>query len=637
LELCCGTGAALVQCAVRGAVCLGIDISPEAIVRATSRARAAGVTDRCRFVVADCLTLDATQILTAAEAGGLGGAPFDLAFDFCGLQELWAVDADVAATLLAGCLREGAEVLVVEGNANERRVYDGGATSLTCAELVSALPPPAFALVYLRECRFEGEGDPPLAWRACFRRTTALLPLRDTGEDPRASRSEVSVDSRGSATRIVLRRDSATGAPRLLAPFRGPDASAPTVVARRIRGADAAPPRPPDFDSDAIDAALSVDGSVAPSECGSDVTSAFAGADGFENIALSRAAAARAERARAEGDVPWVRWWDRRAAAYDRFWHAQPVLQRRAARIAHAALEWVEVDPARPVVAVDLAAGSGAAAWELARAVRWQGASLRAELVEPSHAMAALARARAASGRLGPRGAATVWQLPVERCAERLPARLVGAADIALCSAALHCLNEHDVFEAAAALLRPGGALVLDLAAEAYVEMPAWAAGAAGSDVWVPAVHDALAAAGQDLSVDVLDVPSRPPPRPHVGAAALAAAAAAAGLRLTTCDVASDLVAGDFFVAARAVSSSWLADSFARVGDSAAASRQARAAGILDAARRAAATRAALATALVVVVKPESGSGASPEALGSANSNNAAARAICALTNNHFV
>jgi len=478
LELCCGTGAALVYFAVRGAVCLGIDVAPDSVARATARAQAAGVADRCRFIIADCLTLEATQILTAAETGGLGAEPFDLAFDCRGLQELWAADADAAAALLAGCLCEGAEVLVVEGNANEPRAYDGGDTSLTCAELVSSLPPPAFALVHLRECRFDGEGDPPpLAWRARFRRTAAPPPPRYASEDTRASRSEVSVGSRSSTARAASRLDSEAGAPRLIAPACNPNARIPTVVARHIRGVDAALPRPPDYDSDAIDAALSVDGSVAPSECGSDVTSAFAGADGFENIALSRAAAARAERARAEGDVPWVRWWDRRATAYDRLWAAQPVLQRRAARVAHTALEWVGVNQARPVVVVDLAAGSGTAAWELARAVRCQGASLRAELVEPSHAMAALARARAASGSLGPRGAATVWQLPVERCAERLPARLVGSADIALCSAALNYLNEHDVFEAAAALLRPGGALVLDLAAEdhssvmAYIDM----------------------------------------------------------------------------------------------------------------------------------------------------------------------
>jgi hypothetical protein len=87
---------------------------------------------------------------------------------------------------------------------------------------------------------------------------------------------------------------------------------------------------------DAVDAALSVDGSVAPSDCGSDATSAFAGSDGFENIAASRAAAARAERAVAEGDVPWVRYWDARAAAYDALLDAQPVLRRRIARVAQA-------------------------------------------------------------------------------------------------------------------------------------------------------------------------------------------------------------------------------------------------------------------------------------------------------------
>ena len=52
--------------------------------------------------------------------------------------------------------------------------------------------------------------------------------------------------------------------------------------------------------------------------------------------------------------------------------------------------------------------------------------------------MAALARARAARGPLAKSGAgnATVWQIPVERCAERLPTRLLGHVDVATCSAA---------------------------------------------------------------------------------------------------------------------------------------------------------------------------------------------------------
>ena len=235
---------------------------------------------------------------------------------------------------------------------------------------------------------------------------------------------------------------------------------------------------------DAIDAAMSVDGSLAPSECGSDATSAFAGADGFENIALSRAAAARAERARREGDVPWVRWWERRANAYDALLKAQPALKRLARRVARAALEWSTLQNPSflkagqpPLVAVDLAAGAGLCAWSLAHELRRRAnggtqqrtaadeqrsnntpaknfdarshRALRCELVEPSHSMAALARARAAHARLGGAGGATVWQIPVERCHERLPARLLGAVDVATCSASMQCLNEHDVSPAA--------------------------------------------------------------------------------------------------------------------------------------------------------------------------------------------
>ena len=155
---------------------------------------------------------------------------------------------------------------------------------------------------------------------------------------------------------------------------------------------------------------------------------------------------------------PWVRWWDRRANAYDALLDAQPALRAGAARVARAALAWRRgaADPSRPLVAVDLAAGAGDCAWALRDLLGRGGARL--ELVEPGHAMAALARSRAAGRARG--AAATVWQIPVERCAERLPARLLGAVDVATCSAALPCINEHDVFEAAAALLKPGGASI---------------------------------------------------------------------------------------------------------------------------------------------------------------------------------
>lgn len=53
LELACGTGDAAVWLAGRGLDVHGVDVSPVAVARATARAAAAGVADRCRFTVWD--------------------------------------------------------------------------------------------------------------------------------------------------------------------------------------------------------------------------------------------------------------------------------------------------------------------------------------------------------------------------------------------------------------------------------------------------------------------------------------------------------------------------------------------------------------------------------------------------------
>ena len=406
-QLGCGAGVDCVCLAAAGCrLVVGVDADGAALAEARRRAARAEVADRCLFVEADPLAVAADELLERAaafeRARGRGAAAawrFDAAVDRRGLERLWARDADGAARLLAGLLRPGAEVFSLSGNANEYRPYADGAASLTCAELCSCLPPPCFELRSLRECRFDGPAalaPPPLAWRAVFRRTPAAWAAPDPGDGdddgasgtPTAASARASTSGGGSLRK--LRRDEP---PRLLQKRR----ERPVVARKVSRVPLPLDARPADYDSDAIDAALSVDGSVAPSECGSDATSAFAGADGFENIAASRAAAARAERARAEGDVPWVRWWDRRAQAYDRLVASQPILQELCDRVARAALRWAPApaNPRQPLVAVDLAAGAGHTAWALARHCR---RPVRAELVEPSHAMAALARARRAAG-----------------------------------------------------------------------------------------------------------------------------------------------------------------------------------------------------------------------------------------------
>jgi hypothetical protein len=128
-------------------------------------------------------------------------------------------------------------------------------------------------------------------------------------------------------------------------------------------------------------------------------------------------------------------------------------LQRVQAALDAASIDGAGAAADRPIVAVDLAAGGGACGWALAALVNARGRRIQLEVVEPAHAMAARARAHAAALD-GVRATATIWQIPVERCAERLPARCLGAADVCVCSAALDAVNEHDVFEAASCLRR---------------------------------------------------------------------------------------------------------------------------------------------------------------------------------------
>lgn len=607
VEIGCGTGASALYLAQHGAaLVVGVDISRVAIEKATKRGE--GVPN-LRFVEADALYTSAVDL----------GCPegFDAALDCRGFQMLWAVDADLAATALARLVKKGGVVVTVAGNANEFR---NEGTSLTCAELVGSLCAPTFSLVSLVETRFDAGGDDelaPLAWRAVFTRT----------HDDALLGGQKSARARVSAHRASTAQDSPTSSASRKLVRKSNRRTEPPVIARKLTSFalddDSGGNNSTTNMDDAVDAALSVDGSVAPSDCGSESTHYTQG-DGFENIAASRAAAARAERARQEGDVPWVRWWDRRSQAYDLLLASQPVLGRLARRVATNALHWAFnsdsmlgdddrlVAPSKQdhdrhddevvVRAVDLAAGSGVCTWALADVVA-DKAVVRADLVEPSHSMAALARARACKPGLS----ATVWQIPAERSHDRLPARLAGSVDLVACSSGMDYLNYHDVFEVAAALLRPGGALAFDLGPECYEAT-------ANDDLacsWVPAVRAALDARGL---LDLLDpdhvdaiiarVKSKPPLRPPCSASNIAAAAAAAGLRLAKCDIAKDHVAGDFFVAHRAMSTSWLAEPFAGMPPEDA--KHLRSVVLLDAASRAARNAITLRTALFVLVKPAS-------------------------------
>mmetsp|Transcript_2637 Transcript_2637/g.7925 ORF Transcript_2637/g.7925 Transcript_2637/m.7925 type:complete len:814 (+) Transcript_2637:955-3396(+) len=685
VELCCGTGASCVFLAQEGASrVVGYDVSGVAVSRARERAKRAGVEGRCSF--------ERVDVTTNFFFENFGNLPphlqFDLAFDCQGFEILCSRDSERAGDVAARLVRDGGRFLTIAGNAHEFRNYDGGATSLSVPELVGALCPP-FSLLSLAETRFDGgefvssaskEDDDdlatttdqdrkddvvlsrprtrvvpddddddehiqkmaPLAWRALFVKKHGGS-ATTSDHSPTSSRSSTMrrkqvVDDEEHRQHQEKNSDKSTSTSRSEKP--------PEIFARQLTTAVVQT-----FDhSDAVDAALSVDGSVAPSDHGSD---ALLAADGFENIALSRERAARQERARLEGDVPWVKFWEKRAGAYDALVSAQPVLFRLAARVARAALVYAsscssdtsscwslqELDDELPqrqqqqrattttttrvlfrknpphfhflkqqqLVAVDLAAGFGACALALADALaelspegRW---SLRVDLVEPAHSMAALARARLAKLRARhPRSQGCVYQIPVERCHERLSSRRHAAVDVVTCSAAIDCLNYYDVLEAAAALLRPGGALAFDLSADSYEETSDDVSDVDGA--WVPCVLAALRDRGVEATTE--DVLSHTGPskarRSPLSASAIAAAANAAGLRLACCDVAKDQVPCDFFIAHKAISTSWLSEPFSDMPRSDA--KHLRNVVVLDAAKRAAHSTTVLTTVVVVVVKP---------------------------------
>ena len=321
-----------------------------------------------------------------------------------------------------------------------------GALLVPAAAVLRAAEPPR---VPLR--RAGGAGAAALAWRAVFRRTPAAWAAPDPGDgdDDGASGTPAAASARASASGggslRKLRRDEP---PRLLQKRRERP-----VVARKVSRV----PLPLDARR-RLDSERST-GAVRrrvrrPEQCGSDATSSFAGADGFENIAASRRRPPSG-RARAEGDVPGCAGGTggpRPTTASSR----AADLQELCDRVARAALRWAPApaNPRQPLVAVDLAAGAGP---RLGARAALPAARARGLVEQPRHG-GARARARRAAGPRRRDGVA----VPVERCAERLPARCA-ARRTASRAAALSQINEHDVLEAAAALLKPGGCLVLDL------------------------------------------------------------------------------------------------------------------------------------------------------------------------------
>jgi len=99
LDFACGNGENGILCANAGAEVIGIDISPEGVENANANARAAGVSDRCRFEVMD------------GERMNFSDNQFDVAVEYGALHH---VDLDVAMRELARVLKPGGAMICTE-------------------------------------------------------------------------------------------------------------------------------------------------------------------------------------------------------------------------------------------------------------------------------------------------------------------------------------------------------------------------------------------------------------------------------------------------------------------------------------------------------------------------------------------
>jgi SAM-dependent methyltransferase len=145
LDLGCGTGTNVVYLARHGWNAVGVDFAARAIAKARRRARDAGVSDRCTFLVGDVTRLDV-------------GGPFDLGLDLGCLHSIPIAGRAGYAAGLARVVRSGGTYLLYAF------APGGPAVGLTVEE-VRATFADAFEVVTVEE----GKGRPS-AWYTLVRR-----------------------------------------------------------------------------------------------------------------------------------------------------------------------------------------------------------------------------------------------------------------------------------------------------------------------------------------------------------------------------------------------------------------------------------------------------------------------------------
>ena len=220
--------------------------------------------------------------------------------------------------------------------------------------------------------------------------------------------------------------------------------------------------------------------------------------------------------------------WHERTAAYHHLIASWPLFSCLADRL-------IDLIP-QPFqgTAIDLAAGSGLVTERLLS----RYPQTRVQLVEPAAAMLALARKQ-----LGTR-VSDYTQLPAEEVGA-----LTTRADVVLCSAALHLLDEAKVFIGLTQCLKPGGLFVCNLWWHSWEPT----VGPDYTSVWQPLVEQALA----DLNEPRGTWPQPLPLRVRTEAG-IRAAAQAAQLTLETIITDTDTITNRFFIDFSAMSATFL-------------------------------------------------------------------------------
>ena len=221
--------------------------------------------------------------------------------------------------------------------------------------------------------------------------------------------------------------------------------------------------------------------------------------------------------------------WHERAAAYHHLIASWPIFSCLADRLID------RVPKPFHGTAIDLATGSGLVTERLLS--RYPQAHV--QLVEPAAAMLALARQQ-----LGTR-VSDYTQLPAEEVGT-----LTTRADVVLCSAALHLLDEAKVFTGLMRCLKPGGVFVCNLWWHSWEPT----VGPDYTSVWQPLVEQTLS----DLNKPCGTWPQPLPARVRTEAS-IRAAAHAAQLSLDAIITDTDTITNRLFIDFAAMSATFLA------------------------------------------------------------------------------